>query len=238
MSGQHQPAGLLTAVRDSGKRKGNKIIWECRCDCGGTAEVVSERFISGETRSCGCLLAAQVRERDMAAVTAPKPLLRTETPAEAVDRLRKVHLAMWVRCYDPEAEKYPSYGARGIRVCDRWQGPGGFDRFLADMGLPPSADHSIERKDNDGNYEPGNCRWATDTEQARNRRSSRWVEYQGKRWVLAALAESLGVSYKRLHKWLQKLGDINAAVERTLNPGRYGEATAAPVASRFHQEGR
>jgi hypothetical protein len=98
---------------------------------------------------------------------------------------------MHTRCYNANHETYPKYGARGIRVCERWHT---FENFLADMGNAPTAEHSIERINNDGNYEPGNCRWATTKEQARNRRSSRYLEHDGERLTVAEWAERMGVS--------------------------------------------
>lgn len=74
------------------------------------------------------------------------------------------------RCTNPSAAKFPDYGGRGIKVCDRWQS---FENFLSDMGEKPSPNVSIDRINNDGNYEPGNCRWATAKEQANNRRAAR-----------------------------------------------------------------
>jgi hypothetical protein len=78
---------------------------------------------------------------------------------------------MKTRCYNEKAPKYPNYGGRGIKVCDRWLHS--FENFLADMGPKPGPEYSIDRKENDGDYEPGNCRWATPTQQAQNRRERR-----------------------------------------------------------------
>jgi hypothetical protein len=96
--------------------------------------------------------------------------------------------------------RYPYYGGRGIRVYERWLD---FRVFFKDMGPRPSKLHSLERKDNNGNYEPGNCRWATHIEQMRNKRSNRLITFKGRTLPLSAWAESIGVSTKvlwaRLH---------------------------------------
>ena len=94
------------------------------------------------------------------------------------------------RCRSPANHKWPRYGGRGIRVCDRWLT---FDAFLADMGERPSRAHSIDRLDNDGNYEPANCRWATVAEQARNKSATRRFSLNGEHLCRAELARRLGL---------------------------------------------
>lgn len=96
---------------------------------------------------------------------------------------------MKTRCYNKNNPKYPTYGGRGIKVCDRWRSS--FDAFLEDMGPRPGG-HSIDRSNNDGDYTPENCRWATPTEQAVNRSTTRWIEANGERLHLKEWAARLG----------------------------------------------
>lgn len=120
-----------------------------------------------KTRSCGCLIGNGLpktwevaRKHGHASGGCLTPTFRSWS-------------AMHTRCYNPRYDDYPSYGGRGITVCTRWSGKDGFQNFLADMGERPNGT-SIDRfPDNDGNYEPGNCRWATRSQQMRNTRASR-----------------------------------------------------------------
>jgi len=98
---------------------------------------------------------------------------------------------IWSRCTNKRNPKYNRYGKRGIRVCSRWRS---FAMFLKDMGLRPSSKHSIERKDNNGDYTPKNCRWATQYEQCRNKSNNIFVVTAGKKMVLKDAAEAHGVS--------------------------------------------
>ncbi len=118
------------------------------------------------------------------------------------------------RCRNQNNTQYRSYGGRGIEVCERWATD--FLNFLADMGRRPSPDHSIDRIDNDGNYEPGNCRWATRSEQARNRRSSRFIEFNGKSMTLAAWADESGVNMRALHLRLKNGWPLERALTEPL----------------------
>lgn len=95
------------------------------------------------------------------------------------------------RCYDQNNGVYSYYGGRGIKVCDRWLES--YQHFLADMGPKPSPLHSIERRENEGNYTPGNCYWATKSEQARNRRTSHRLEFRGQTKTIAEWAETTGI---------------------------------------------
>jgi len=117
--------------------------------------------------------------------------------------------SMIKRCCNPKANRYDRYGGRGISVCERWQS---FEAFFEDMGPRPSPKHSIERRNNDGNYEKANCYWATWKEQARNKRTSRMLEFNGKTMCLAAWAEETGIASKVLCLRLR----IGWSIERAL----------------------
>lgn len=105
------------------------------------------------------------------------------------------------RCLNPGAANYARYGGRGIMVCDRWASS--FENFLADMGLRPSASHSLDRINNDGNYEPANCRWATNREQFRNKSTNHYVTYAGRRVVVSDLPRLVGLSLATVKRRLK-----------------------------------
>lgn len=135
---------------------GGATAYECRCDCGTTKKVRGVSLRKGDTTSCGC-----ARAERMAAHQYRHGYYKTRT--------YNSWRAMLARCNDPKHRQYKDYGGRGIVVCPQWTE---FECFLADMGERPPG-RSIDRVDGDGNYEPGNCRWATRTEQNRNRRTTK-----------------------------------------------------------------
>lgn len=135
---------------------------------------------------------------------------------------------MRLRCTEPSNAAYPNYGGRGITVCDRWMNS--VEAFIEDMGRKPSPKHEIDRfPDNDGNYEPGNCRWATRTENSRNRRSSHSLTVDGETLTLAGWAERTGVSHTTITKRLKAGWPADRAVQTPTGPS--GPKSGKPPAS-------
>jgi hypothetical protein len=121
------------------------------------------------------------------------------------------------RCFRPSCKEYVLYGARGITMCERWRSS--FSAFIEDMGLRPSPQHSIDRIDVNGNYEPGNCRLATSLEQGRNKRNSKFVEFNGVKKTVSEWAEFIGVSNGTLHMRFKMGWSVERALSRPVTPG-------------------
>lgn len=167
--------------------------WNCRCDCGEIARCSTGNLKSGNSKSCGCLSAEVSKRKD----NKFRKHNKTKTP-EYNNWVR-----MRQRCLVENNVNFPSWGGRGITICERWND---FENFLADMGTRPTPKHSIDRIDNNGNYEPINCRWATMKEQSRNRRSNHFVTVNGVTKTIVEWAEISGLHQSTIFKRLAKYG--------------------------------
>ncbi len=145
--------GRLTVLRFVGINASHKATWLCECDCGNTVVVDGKSMRSGNTKSCGCFRREDVTRRK-------------RTHGRSYSKLHFVWCSMRQRCTNNRCKDYPNYGGRGITICERWSK---FENFLADMG-EKSEGLSLDREDNNGNYSPENCRWATIKQQNSNKR--------------------------------------------------------------------
>ena len=163
--------GKLTVVSRAPSSRAKQTRWHCVCECGNKKVVQATNLANGHIASCGCW---------------KHGLIGTITYSS--------WSAMKSRCLSPDNPNYPMYGARGITVCQRWKDS--FLAFLEDMGERPSLSYSIDRINGDGNYEPGNCRWATRSEQRKNQRQGlrgKFLEFNGEALCIRAWAAKLGI---------------------------------------------
>jgi len=187
--------GRLTAI--SLTRKAGRPAWLCVCECGNIKEVLTNSLRRGFTKSCGCYQSECVSKRmKLKGFKNNPPVSRSPE--------YKCWAGMIRRCYYEIDPSFKKYGAKGISVCDRWRYS--FPNFLTDMGPKPTLKHSIDRyPDSKGDYEPGNCRWATNEEQMLNRSNMEVIEYKGVTKTRWEWAKQLGIkSYvlkQRLQKW-------------------------------------
>ena len=159
--------------------------WLCKCDCDNTKVVQGTSLNAGRIKSCGCLKDETVK------ITHTK---HGQNTLEGQTPTYRCWANILKRCDNPNDSRYHNYGGRGIKVCDRWKGEHGFENFLADMGSKPEG-KTIDRINNDGDYEPGNCRWITNLEQQWNRRAKGYTWNKREQKYVA----SIGVNHKTIH---------------------------------------
>jgi len=196
--------GSLNVVDFDGLRdfKGDrKTAWICRCDCGNIISVLGSSLTTGNTKSCGCKAREATSQR-----SAKHRLTGT--------RVYRIWQAMLNRCRNKKTINYYNYGGKGISVCKRWES---FENFLFDMGNPLDS-QSIDRINNNGNYEPNNCKWSTRSEQCRNKSNNRKITLNGRTRTLSEWASDLDICQSSLRERLD-----NWSLEDALTRPKRGE---------------
>jgi hypothetical protein len=192
--------GRWTVLQYAGKSH-----WLCRCQCGTERPVFTGALSGNKSLSCGCL-----RDEIVSQNSATHRLTKS---AEY-----KVWAGVKRRCLNPNDKVYQAYGGSGVTICQRWSGS--FEAFLSDMGLRPTARHTIERKDNSKGYEPGNCRWATRAEQNRNKSNNRPITLGAETKTLSEWAAALGVCHETIRYRLAAGWPIERALTTPAKLGR------------------
>ena len=219
--------GLLTVVSRAedatytARGKEYKVRkWNCTCACGGVATCYESGLKRGNSTSCGCKRKAQ----------AVKMGKERKTHGMSKTKEQDAYHHMMQRCYSKSSDQYKNYGGRGIKVCERWHGS--VENFLIDIGRAPSKLHSLDRIDSNGDYSPENCRWATWTDQQRNRRNNHTIEIDGVTKTLAEWCEIHNVPYQRVHQRITKLGisPVIALTKGLLKTGKKPKEKAEALA--------
>lgn len=188
-----QRSGKLVAVHSVEGDRNQKRAWLCDCDCGGTVTVATQLFREKRVQSCGCL--------NRQPITGSTTYIHGHARRGLVTPTHHTWANMLRRCNDPSNKNYHQYGGRGISVCERWLI---FENFLSDMGERP-AGLTLDRTENDGNYEPGNCKWITHYEQMQNTRVVRRITFNGETLRLHEWAKRLNIGVERLRRRLREL---------------------------------
>lgn len=204
--------GKLTVLRREGKTFDGKATWVCACQCGNQVVLSGKNIRNGNNKSCGCLKAETMLSIRQDRVTHGHAGKKKSPQYQSWG-------CMIARCTNQNNTGYADYGGRGIKVCDRWLS---FENFLEDMGDRPEGT-SLDRIDNNGNYEPGNCRWVSSEIQARNHRRNINLTFNGITRTLVDWAKEIGISAPALKRRL-KLWDIKTAL--TTPPLAQGQRVA------------
>ncbi len=186
--------GRLEVVECLGKPNGRKYTYRCRCACGNIIDIGVDSLRTGNSNSCGCLHRERVTKH-----------------GDSKSLTYKSWICMNHRCKSASHISHHRYGGRGIKVCERWSS---YENFLADMGERPSVKHSIERKNNNGDYTPENCKWATMVEQQNNRNDNIMVEFKGVRHTLRVWCRILELDHRIVRGRLMAAG---ATFESVIN---------------------
>src|SRR5574341_1496077 len=201
-----QRFGRLEVVQDAGRTKAKRVLWLCRCDCGNSVYVISAHLNNGMIKSCKCLRNEFFSKLNYKHGHAAK---ESKTYGAWINAKN--------RCSNSKSKYYKNYGGRGIIMCDEWKND--FRIFLRDMGEAPKG-LTLDRIDNNGNYEPSNCRWTTPKQQRENQsKSVIWLTYQGYTKTLIDWARAFKLSYSICYAWHRQGISIEIMHQKSLETG-------------------
>lgn len=192
--------GRLIPVLECADRRNHFI---CQCECGNYSLTRKESLLNGKSKSCGCL------HREIAAI---RQLAHGFSVRGKISPTYRAYQSMLQRATNPNLSQWRDYGGRGITVCERWQGSGGFLNFLLDMGERPGKGFTLDRKDNDKGYSPENCQWADWRHQARNKRSNVFVVFGDSKMILKDACAKAKASYDLVRARLKRGWDFMEAI--------------------------
>ncbi len=170
-------------------KKGTRTYWKCKCDCGGERIVSNDHLKRGDVIDCGCY---------------KKHISHSTKHGMCKTRIYRIWTLMKYRCFNPNRPEYKSYGGRGITVCDEWLDFAKFMKWSLENGY--TDDLTLDRIDTNGNYCPENCRWTTNDVQANNKRTCRYITYNGQTKTITQWAKSNNLPYYILKKRIDLLG--------------------------------
>lgn len=191
-----QRFGRLIVIKETNKRSGGNVVWECLCDCGKNTFVITSSLTNKRTKSCGCFWKLKFFKANITHGKSSSP-----------------EYVIWENVIQRTTNKnhtsYEHYGGRGIKICERWLK---FENFYEDMGERPK-NKTLDRINNDGGYCPENCRWATRKEQQRNRRNNRLITFRGETKCVSEWSEELKIKPDTL---LSRINHYSWSIERAL----------------------
>jgi len=183
---QGKKFGKLTVIKRIENKYGHRVAWLCKCDCGNETTTITSSLVRGLTTSCGCWRKNANKTHGL-----------TKSP------VYNSFMMMHERCYNPSEKSYHNYGGRGIKICKEWRNNiTAFHKWAMVNGYKKGL--QIDRIDNDGNYEPSNCRWVTHRQQCNNKRNNHFIEHNGELLTIAQWARKLNIQYTTLYRWLGK----------------------------------
>lgn len=207
--------GRLLVLEETNKRSNNQtVIWKCKCDCGNTVYIDTNRLTSGNTKSCGCLSIESSKK--------PKTIKHGDCNVNSkFHRLYCIWKGMRSRCNNQNGQKYKDYGGRGIAVCEEWSEYVNFKNWALSNGYKDNL--TIDRIDVNGNYEPNNCRWSDSFTQMNNMRTNTHIKYNNETYTISELARKYNLKQGTLIRRLNLGWSIDNALNKPVRRGNRNE---------------